>query len=211
MTWMLLEFPLCNSLSYPRIPKHFSNTSGCPRGGRLASPRSPRAVGTGGSQVCPWWWKRNEIWHGVTALALPTRNWSSQPGWLDTGTGVTSLPTPEGSGTPRALLGGALRSLTPMGITPQEEQPQVQTHPCSPSTAGFGVFPVGMICFNPGKQKFPGSEPAASGGPLLSPPGPGVRPGCARWCFSVKASLFGYVHKRLLLYRLARSGAADPP
>lgn len=171
MTWMLLEFPLCNSLSYPRIPEHFANTSGCPRGGRSVSPRSPRAVGTGGSQVCPWWWwwRRNEIRHGATALGLPTRIWSSQPGWPDTGMGVTSLPSPEGLGTPRTLLGGALRSLTPLGITPQEEQPQVQTHPCSPSTADFGMFHVGMICFKPGKQKFPGSEPAARRGGPASP------------------------------------------
>lgn len=108
MSWTLPEFPLCNSLSYPRIPERSVNTSGLPRRGGSVSPQSPRAAGTEESQVCPWWWTRKEIWHAATALALPTLNWSSQPGWLDMGTGVTSLPTPEGLGTPRTLLGGTL-------------------------------------------------------------------------------------------------------
>lgn len=123
---------------------------------------------------------------------------------------MTSLPTPEGSGTPRTLLGGALRSGTPLGITPQEQQ-QVQTQPCSPSTADFGVFHVGMIPFNPGKQKFPGSGPAASRGLLLPPPRARSKESCcAPWCFGVKTSLFGLCAQKAFTFQLSEIQGCRP-
>lgn len=120
---------------------------------------------------------------------------------------MTSLPTPEGSGTPRTLLGRALRSVTPLGITPQEQQQQVQTHPCSPSTADFGVFHVGMIPFNPGKQKFPGSGPAASRGLLLSPPRARSK---ESWLCPLVASLFGLCAQKAFAFQLSEIQGCRP-
>lgn len=175
VTWTLPEFPL----SYPRISKHFANTSGCPRRGRSVSPQSPRAVGTGESQDCPWWWRRNKIQHGETALALPTLNWSSQPGWLDTGTGMTSLPTPGGSGTPRTLMGATLRSLTSLGITPQELAAAGPDASLQPLHCGFRDVPCGNDPFRPRQTEIPWIRGSSKQGAPAFPPHQGQERGLA--------------------------------
>lgn len=122
---------------------------------------------------------------------------------------MTSLPTPEGSGTPRTLLGGALRSGTPLGITPQEQQ-QVQTQPCSPSTADFGVFHVGMIPFNPGK-KIPWVRAGSKQGAPASPPRARSKESCcAPWCFGVKTSLFGLWAQKAFTFQLSEIQGCRP-
>lgn len=68
-----------------------------------------------------------------------------------------------------------------------------------------------MICFNPEfNRNFLDQSQKQARGSCFPLPGPRARTGCARWCFSVKASLFGLCAQKAFALQLSEFQGCRP-